>query len=59
MPLIDPRTQMSNHAGRKMMEDARMKKYILDFIHRAGYNITDVSVEKRSSPFQPISETFL
>ena len=59
MPLIDPRTLMSNYAGRKMMEDARMKKYILDFIHRADYNITDVSVEKKVEPIPADFRDFL
>ena len=59
MPLIDPRTLMSNYAGRKMMVDVRIKKYILDFIHRADYNITDVSVEKKVEPIPADFRDFL
>lgn len=50
---------MSNYAGRKMMVDVRIKKYILDFIHRADYNITDVSVEKKVEPIPADFRDFL
>lgn len=59
LPVIDPRTLMFNYAGRKMLENSRMKKYILDFVHRADFNITDVSVEKKSEPVPADFRDFL
>jgi AAA15 family ATPase/GTPase len=50
LPLIDPRTIMFNYAGQKMLRDTDLKKYILNFIHRADFNITDVNVEKKAEP---------
>lgn len=59
LPVIDPRTLMFNYAGRKMLENSKMKKYILDFVHRADFNITDVNVEKKSEPMPADFRDFL
>lgn len=42
MPAINPMTQMFGYAGKKMFEDATLKTYLLDFIHKADFNITGV-----------------
>ena len=48
LPSITPDTKMFEYAGSKMEKDSELKKYILDFIHRADFNITDVFLEKET-----------
>lgn len=48
LPVIDPQTNMFEYAGKKMHENEALKKYILDFVHRADFNITDVQTDKVS-----------
>lgn len=50
LPVIEPRTQMFDYAGRKMMDDPSLKGYMLDFVHRADFNITGVYTEMKSEP---------
>ena len=46
MPIIEPGTRMFEYAGIQMEKDADLKAYILDFVHKADYNITDVYTER-------------
>lgn len=46
MPIINPDTRMFEYAGKKMEEDAELKAHILDFVHKADYNITDLYTER-------------
>lgn len=46
LPLIEPRTSMFDYAGKKMWKDEKMKIYMLDFIHKADYNITGINTDK-------------
>jgi len=48
LPLIEPQTRMFDYAGKKMLEDATLKNYMLDFVHKADFNITGVNTEKES-----------
>ena len=50
LPMIEPKTQMFEYAGGKMLNDIELKKYLLNFIHRADFNITDITTEKESVP---------
>lgn len=50
LPLVEPNTRMSDYAGRKMLEDATLRNYLLDFVHKADFNITGVNTEKESVP---------
>ncbi len=50
MPIIGPRTNMFGYAGSQMLKDSELKEYILDFVNRADFNITDVNVEQKSEP---------
>ncbi len=50
MPIIGPRTDMFGYAGSQMLNDSELKEYILDFLNRADFNITDVNVEQKSEP---------
>lgn len=49
-PVIGPQTQMFGYAGDMMANDAKLKKYLLDFVHRADFNITGLRSEKESRP---------
>jgi AAA15 family ATPase/GTPase len=46
LPLIEPKTQMSDYAGRKMWEDKELEAYMLDFAHKADFNITGVNTDQ-------------
>lgn len=46
-PTIDPRTTMFDYAGKKILENSALKSYLVDFVHRADFNITDINVEKK------------
>ena len=49
MPSIRPMTSMFEHASMKMTEDATLKSYLLDFIHKADFNITGVKTEAETA----------
>ena len=57
MQIIDPNVKMFAYAGKKMEKDAELKKYLLDFIHKADYNITDVYSERESVPIPDFTRT--
>ena len=59
LPIIAPTTSMFDYAGAQMFKNANLKKYLLDFIHRADFNITDVNVEKKSEPMPAEFQNFL
>ena len=50
MPIIEPGTKMFEYAGKQMEKNAELKAYILDFVHKADYNITDVYTEREKVP---------
>lgn len=57
MPTIVPEITMFAYAGNKMKTDSNLKDYILKFVHRADFNITDVLTEQKQIPLtQPILE---
>jgi hypothetical protein len=45
LPLIEPNTPMFHQATRRIHDDATLKRYMLDFVHQADFNITDVESE--------------
>ena len=49
-PVIGPQTQMFGYAGDMMVSDKNLKKYLLDFVHKADFNITGLKYEKTSQP---------
>ncbi len=57
MPIITPETKMFEYAGSKMEKENELKKYILDFLHKADFNITDVLSEKEAMPLSNIIRT--
>jgi len=50
LPIIGPQTQMFEYAGDKMENDKELKQYLLQFIHKADFNITGVKSEKKDQP---------
>ncbi len=53
LPRITPDTQMFLYASERMAKDVSLKDYMLDFVHRADFNITGVNsniVKKQLSP---------
>lgn len=42
LPNITPDTQMFLYASERMAKDAKLRDYMLDFVHRADFNITGV-----------------
>ena len=57
MQIIDPNVKMFAYAGKQIEKDAELKKYLLDFIHKADYNITDVYSERESVPIPDFIRT--
>lgn len=54
MPVISPQTQMFNYAGSMLDNDGKLKNYLLDFVHKADFNITGLKFEKESGPIPQI-----
>lgn len=50
MPVIGPNTQMFGYAGKKMSSDSNLKEYILRFVRKADFNISDMLTEKSEIP---------
>lgn len=48
MPMIRPTTLMFDYASKKMYSDAALKEYLLDFVHQADFNISDIKSDKVS-----------
>lgn len=57
MPIIEPGTKMFEYAGKQMEKNAELKAYILDFVHKADYNITDVYTERGKVPIPDFVKT--
>lgn len=50
LPTITPDTNMFEYAGNKMDKEKELKSYILDFIRKADFNITDVFSQRETLP---------
>ena len=44
MPIIEPGTRMFEYAGKQMEKNAELKAYILDFVHKADYNLSLIHI---------------
>ncbi len=42
MPIIGPRSKMFEYASEKIVENAQLKQYLLNFVSHADFNISDV-----------------
>ena len=45
MPIIEPQTGMFEYASEKMLGDNNFKNYLLSFVHRADFNISDMKTD--------------
>ncbi len=50
LPAVHPQTSMLDYAGYKIKDDPVFKSYLLDFIHRADFNITGVDSDVKKNP---------
>lgn len=50
MPMVKPQTRMFEYASEKMLENSILKDYLLDFVHRADFNISDVKTDMIKQP---------
>lgn len=50
LPMVKPQTRMFEYASEKMLENSVLKEYLLDFIHRADFNISDVKTDVIKQP---------
>ena len=50
LPTITPDTNMFEYAGNKMEKEKELKSYILDFVRKADFNITDVFSQREKLP---------
>lgn len=48
MPIISPTSGMFDYASKKMYNNETLKTYLLDFVHQADFNISDVKADKVS-----------
>ncbi|MCQ2159485.1 MAG: AAA family ATPase [Bacteroidales bacterium] len=48
MPMIHPTSGMFDYASKKMYNNEALKSYLLDFVHQADFNISDVKSDKVS-----------
>ncbi len=48
MPMISPTSGMFDYASNKMYNNDALKSYLLDFVHQADFNISDVKSDKVS-----------
>lgn len=46
LPYIGPTTELFEYAGRRIFDDSSLKEYLLSFIHRADFNISEILSEK-------------
>ena len=57
MPIIEPGTKMFEYAGKQMEKNAELKAYILDFVQKSDYNISDVYTEREKVPIPDFVKT--
>lgn len=58
MPMVTPDMNMFDYAGNKMEKEDELKRYILDFLHKADFNITDVFSEREKHTVNGIRTDF-
>ena len=58
MPLIDPATNLSEFVRQKVKDDEALKKYLLEFIHKADFNILEIYTEREGNLFSGSNTQF-
>ena len=56
MPIVEPETEMFEYASEKMLDDDGFKKYLLNFVNHADFNISDVKTDLVK---RPLSKRFV
>jgi len=56
MPIVEPETEMFEYASEKMLDDDGLKKYLLNFVNHADFNISDVKTDLVK---RPLSKRFV
>lgn len=56
MPIISPATSLTSYAQRRASEDESLVNYVVDFLHEADFNVTDISTEVASEQIQTVFE---
>ena len=56
MPVISPATSLTSYAQRCASEDESLVNYVVDFLHEADFNVTDISTEVTSEQIQTVFE---
>lgn len=56
MPIISPVTSLTSYAQRRASEDESLVNYVVDFLHEADFNVTDISTEVASEQIQTVFE---
>lgn len=50
MPMVQPQTRMFDYAQKKMLENNALKDYLIDFVHKADFNISDIMTDMVKQP---------
>lgn len=50
MQIITPRTELTSYAQRKASENKSLINYVVDFLHEADFNVTDISADVITRP---------
>lgn len=59
MPYIDPFTDLYEYAGKRIHNNDSLKEHLLDFIHRADFNIKGLQAERGNNLLSKIKTQFL
>lgn len=46
LPYIGPSTELFEYAGRRIFDDSSLREYLLDFVHHADFNISELLSDK-------------
>ena len=58
MPYIDPFTNLYEYAGKRIHNNDSLKEHLLDFIHRADFNISDLQAERANNSWSKTKTQF-
>lgn len=53
LPYIGPHTDMFEYAGRRIANNTLLRDYLLDFVHHADFNISDIRSNKTEEALPP------
>lgn len=56
LPIISPMSSLTSYAQRRASENESLINYVVDFLHEADFNVTDISTEVDSEQIQTVFE---